>query len=175
MDLCWQSDISAILYTVYVCHSFSSKKQVFLNFMTAVTIHSDFGAQKKNVCHCVLFFLPSICHAVMGLDAKIWVFWMLSVKPTPLASWRRTIQGAGVVTGRIDSGRGMSQADGCSWSPHTSNSWYLGLSQSCLARGLGSTVDVVCQTPRQLSYAQSFLGSSCCVGTSDHRRASSPS
>ena len=66
--------------------------------MTAVTIHSDFGAQKKNVCHCFLFFLPSICHEVMGLDAKILVFWMLSLKPTPLASWRRTIQGAGVVT-----------------------------------------------------------------------------
>ena len=175
MDLCWQSDTSAILYTVYVCHSFSSKKQVFLNFMTAVTIHRDFGAQKRMFV--TVSFSSSLLFAMKWWDwmPRSEFFWMLSLKPTPLASWRRTIQGAGVVTGRIDSGRGMSQADGCSWSPHTSNSWYLGLSQSCLARGLGSTVDVVCQTPRQLSYAQSFLGSSCCVGTSDHRRASSPS
>jgi len=26
---------------------------VFLNFMTAVTIRSDFGAQEKKVCHCL--------------------------------------------------------------------------------------------------------------------------
>ena len=99
---------------------------MFLNFMTAVTIRSDFGAQEKKVCHCFLFSLPSLCREVMGLDAKILVFLMLSLKPTPWAPWRRTIQGAGVVTGRIDSGRGLSQADGCSWFPHTSNSWDLG-------------------------------------------------
>ena len=32
----------------------------------------------KIVCHCS----PSICHEVMGLDAMIFVFWMLSFKPT---------------------------------------------------------------------------------------------
>ena len=30
-----------------VCHSFSFKEQVSFNFMTAVTICSDFGAQEK--------------------------------------------------------------------------------------------------------------------------------
>ena len=30
----------------------------------------------------VSFFSPSICHEVMGLDAMILVFWMLSLKPT---------------------------------------------------------------------------------------------
>ena len=30
----------------------------------------------------VSIFSPSICHEVMGLDAKILVFWMLSFKPT---------------------------------------------------------------------------------------------
>ena len=48
--------------------------------MAAVTIHSDFGAQQKKVCHC-FHFSPSICHEVMGQDAMILVFWMLSFKP----------------------------------------------------------------------------------------------
>ena len=43
------------------------------NFMAAVTIYSDFGAQKdKSVA--VSIVSPSICHEVMGLDALILVF-----------------------------------------------------------------------------------------------------
>ena len=49
--------------------------------MAAVTISSDFGTQENVICHCFHFF-PSICHEVMGLDAMIFVFWMLSFKPT---------------------------------------------------------------------------------------------
>ena len=45
--------------------------------MAAVTICSDFGAQKNKVWH----YFP-ISHEVMGLDAMILVFWMLSFKPT---------------------------------------------------------------------------------------------
>ena len=48
--------------------------------MAAVTICSDFGASKNKVCHYFLCFY--ICHEVMGLDAMILVFWMLSCKPT---------------------------------------------------------------------------------------------
>ena len=44
-------------------------------------ICSDFGAQKNKVSHCFYCF-PSICHEVVGLDAMILVFWMLSFKPT---------------------------------------------------------------------------------------------
>ena len=48
--------------------------------MAPVTIYSDFGAQKvKSVT--VSIVSPSICHEVMGQDAKIFVFWMLSFKP----------------------------------------------------------------------------------------------
>ena len=47
--------------------------------MAAVTIYSDFGAQEKKVCHCFHYF-PSICHEVMGPDAMILGFWMLSFK-----------------------------------------------------------------------------------------------
>ena len=35
----------------------------------------------NKICHCFHCF-PFICHEVMGLDAKILVFWMLSFKPT---------------------------------------------------------------------------------------------
>ena len=49
--------------------------------MAAVTICSDFGAPPNKVWHCFHCF-PSISHEVMGLDAMILVFWMLSFKPT---------------------------------------------------------------------------------------------
>ena len=56
-------------------------KSKFLNFMAAVTICSDIGARQNKVCHCFCCF-PSICHEVVGLVAMIFVFWMLSFKPT---------------------------------------------------------------------------------------------
>ena len=37
---------------VQVCHNFSSKEQASFNFMAAVTICSDLGAQENKVCHC---------------------------------------------------------------------------------------------------------------------------
>ena len=49
--------------------------------MAAVTICSDFGAQKIKFVT-VSIVSPSMCHEVMGLDAMILVFWMLSFKPT---------------------------------------------------------------------------------------------
>ena len=49
--------------------------------MAAVTICSDFGAQKNKVWHCFHCF-PIYFHEVMGPDAMIFVFWMLSFKPT---------------------------------------------------------------------------------------------
>ena len=33
-------------------HNFSSKEQASFNFMAAVTICSDFGAQENKICHC---------------------------------------------------------------------------------------------------------------------------
>ena len=48
--------------------------------MAAVTVHSDFGAKKiKSVT--VSIVSPSICHKVMGPDAMIFIFWVLSFKP----------------------------------------------------------------------------------------------
>ena len=39
-----------------ICHSFYSKEQVSFNFITAVTVHSDFGVQENKICHCFHFF-----------------------------------------------------------------------------------------------------------------------
>ena len=58
---------------------------VSFNFMAAVTICSDFEAPPKIKPATVS---PSISYEVMGPDAMILVFWMLSFKPTfPLSSF----------------------------------------------------------------------------------------
>ena len=62
-------------------HSFSSKEQLFFNFMTAVTICSDLGAQKNKSLSVSILSL-FICHEVMGPDAMILVFWIFNFKPT---------------------------------------------------------------------------------------------
>ena len=56
----------------------SSKEQASFNFMAAVTICSDFGAQE--VCHCFYSLPTSICQEVMGTDTMILAFQMLSFK-----------------------------------------------------------------------------------------------
>ena len=59
-----------------VCHSFTSKEQVSFNFMDAVILEFN---KIKFVTSST--FSPSICDEVMGLDAMILVFGMLSFKP----------------------------------------------------------------------------------------------
>ena len=78
LDLYQQSNVSAFKYTVLVGHSFSSKEQVPFNFMAAVTIHSDFGAQENKVCHCFHCFsiyLPwndgTACHNLSFLNGVL--------------------------------------------------------------------------------------------------------
>ena len=48
--------------------------------MAALPLFSDLGVQENKICHGFQFF-PSICHEMMGLDATIFCFWMLSLKP----------------------------------------------------------------------------------------------
>ena len=75
----WLSEWTELNWTE-VGHNYSSKEQVFSNFMAAVTICSDFGAQ-ENKSLTVSIVSPSTCHKVMGMDAMILVFCMLSFKP----------------------------------------------------------------------------------------------
>ena len=76
----WTFVCKAMSAFLLLCHNFSFKEQVSFNFMAAVPVHSDFGAQESKVCHC-FNFPPSICHEMMGLGAMILVSWMLSLKP----------------------------------------------------------------------------------------------
>ena len=57
--------------------TFLPRNKRLFNFMAAVTICSGIGAKKKSAT-----VSPSICHEVMGPDAVILFFWMLSFKPT---------------------------------------------------------------------------------------------
>ena len=50
--------------------------------MTAVTLCSDFGPHKKIKSLTVSTVSPSICHEMIGPDAMIFVFWVLSFKTT---------------------------------------------------------------------------------------------
>ena len=48
-DFCQQSNVSAFQHTGWVCHRFPAKKKLSSDFMAAVTVHSDFGAQEDKV------------------------------------------------------------------------------------------------------------------------------
>ena len=55
--------------------------------MTAVSIPSDFQAKEKESVT-ISTVSSSICHEVIGSDAMIFIFWMLSFKPAlPLSSF----------------------------------------------------------------------------------------
>ena len=71
--------MSLFIYAIYVCHSFSMEQASF-NYMAAVNICTDFGTQENKVYNCFHCF-PSVFHEVMGSDAMIFIFCMLSFKP----------------------------------------------------------------------------------------------
>ena len=75
-----QTFVGKVMCFLFDRLSSSSKEQASLYFMDAVTIYSNFGAQKtKSVTVSIVY--PSICHEIMWLDAMILAFWMLSFKP----------------------------------------------------------------------------------------------
>ena len=68
------SKVMSLLFNILsVCHSFSSKEQVSLYFVAAVTIHSDLEPKEIKFVT-VSTFSPSLCHKVMGPDTMILVF-----------------------------------------------------------------------------------------------------
>ena len=60
--------------------AFPAKKQSPSDFRASITICSDFRAQEEPICH-YFHLSPSTCHEVMGLDAMVLVFLILSFKP----------------------------------------------------------------------------------------------
>ena len=79
-DLCQQSTVSAFQHAVQLCHRFPAKKQLSSDFVAAVTLCGDFGAQKRNSVT-TSTISPFICHAGMGPDAMIFIFLIFNVKP----------------------------------------------------------------------------------------------
>ena len=59
-----QSFVGKVMSLLWVFHSFSSKEQASFNFIAALTIYSDCGAQKIKSVTLSTFSL-SICHEVM--------------------------------------------------------------------------------------------------------------
>ena len=56
-------------------------RQIFTDWAMKETPKMWFRSPKNKASHC-FHVSPSICHEVMGPDAMILVFWMLSFKPT---------------------------------------------------------------------------------------------
>ena len=84
IDLYWQMSLLFNMLSRLVIALLPRSKHLLISWLqspSAVTICSDFGAQKDKVCHC-FHFSPSICQEVMELDAMILVLLMLSFKPT---------------------------------------------------------------------------------------------
>ena len=56
VDICQQSDVFAFNTLSRFVIAFLLKSKCLLNFLPAVTIHSDFGTQENKICHCFYFF-----------------------------------------------------------------------------------------------------------------------
>ena len=75
--LCWQSNISSFEYAIYGGHNFPSKECLLISWLQSPSamILEPMKTKSDTVS-------PSFSHEVMGPDAMILVFWMLSFKPT---------------------------------------------------------------------------------------------
>ena len=83
-----QMDLCLCFLIHYVYHSFPSKELASFNFMAAVTICSDFGAQENKVCHCFhcfpIYLLLSDGTAFYkeSWAPKNWCFWTVVLEKT---------------------------------------------------------------------------------------------
>ena len=82
MNLCWQSNVSAFSYAVprLVITFLPISKRLLISWLQSPSAVILEPPPKKS--DTVSTVSPSIPHEVMGPDAMILVFWMLSFKPT---------------------------------------------------------------------------------------------
>ena len=73
------SKVMSLLFNMLSWSQLLLKEQGSFIFMAVVTVHSDFRTQEIESVT-VSSFSPYICHEVMGPDAMILAFWMLSFK-----------------------------------------------------------------------------------------------
>ena len=79
MNICQQSGVCSIQYTILFCHSFSSKEKVSFNFIATVTIHNDFGAQGNKALSLFLLlpiYLP--CSNGTGCHDLYFIYFLLN-------------------------------------------------------------------------------------------------
>ena len=79
MDLCWQRSLLFNMLSRLVITFLPRSKCLFISWLQSLSAVILKSPQNK-VCNC--FHCFSICHEMMGPDAMIFVFWMLSFKPT---------------------------------------------------------------------------------------------
>ena len=81
IDLCWQSDVFAFEYTVWFVVAFLPRRKDLL--ISWLQSPSAVILEPPKIKSAAVFTVsPSICREVMGPGAMIFVFWMLSFKPT---------------------------------------------------------------------------------------------
>ena len=79
MDLCWQSDVSAFnMLSRFVIAFLPRSKCLFISWQQSLS--AVILEPKKIKSASASIFSPSICHEVMGPDAMIFIFSMLSFK-----------------------------------------------------------------------------------------------
>ena len=80
MDLFWQKVMSLLFNTLsrFVITFLSRSKGLLISWLQSSSTVILEHKKRKSVT--VSTFSPSICHEVMGLDAVIFIFWMLSFK-----------------------------------------------------------------------------------------------
>ena len=86
MDLCWQSNVSAFnMLSRFVIAFLPRSKCLLILWLQSPSAVILEPPKIKSLT--ISIVSSSICLEVMGLDAMIWVFWMLSFKPNfPLCS-----------------------------------------------------------------------------------------
>jgi len=84
MDLCWQSNVSALSMLSRFGTTFLPRSKCllisWLQSPSPVILEPKQNKTKQSVT--ISTVSPSICHEVMGLDAMILVLWMLTFKQT---------------------------------------------------------------------------------------------
>ena len=81
MDLCWRNNISAFQYVPRLVITFLPRsKHLLISWLQSPSAVILEPREIKSAT--VSIVSPSICHEVMGPDAVVFIFWMLSFKPT---------------------------------------------------------------------------------------------
>ena len=80
MEFCWQSNVSVFNMLSRLATAFLPRRRKLISWLHSPSAVILEPKKMKSVT--VSIVSPSICHEVMGPDAMIFLFWMVSFKPT---------------------------------------------------------------------------------------------